>query len=281
MSRHFDRRAFGGALRARRELLGYSTRDVADRAHVSQSYVVALEGSRSSRDSQGSSPTVDVVLRLAAALLLDPVLLVAGAVRTSGPHVLVVAEDDGASLLDALVASVGDVDAWVTAGQRADLRGRHEHVTLHADDAQIYDPQAVALAVEQELLGFVSTIEGQRLAMVFSESASMLTEATASILDAEHSWSHMVSNAVWSAGAHPAWNFCVYELDTIKRMADPLTASLELIRTHDEVWTARNSTLVKKGSGRLRLLQHLRPPGTPTHHWREICDKQLARLSAN
>ncbi|MCB0998127.1 MAG: hypothetical protein KDB40_02425 [Acidimicrobiales bacterium] len=101
----------------------------------------------------------------------------------------------------------------------------------------------------------------------------------ASIIEAEHDWSHVVSNAVWSAGAHPAWNFCVYELDVIKRMVDPLTASLELIRTHDAVWTARDDILVTKGSGQLRLLQRLRPAGMPVHHWRQVCEKQLARTS--
>ena len=66
-----DARGFGRALRERRAELGYSTRSLALAAGVSQSYVVALEGSRSSRDVAGPRPTIDLVVRLAALLPVE------------------------------------------------------------------------------------------------------------------------------------------------------------------------------------------------------------------
>lgn len=280
VNRYFDREAFGRELRGQRESLGLSTRDVAGRAQVSQSYVVALEGSRSSRDERGPSPTIDVVLRLAAALQLEPTALVARAVRESGPHILCVAEDSAESLLTSLFATIDDVDTWVTAGERCDPMGRHEHLSLHAGDASAFDAQAVALAIEEELLGLGTTIEGRRLAMVFSEPESILAEATDAILAVEHDWSRMVSNAVWTAGAHPAWNVCVYELAAIQQMTDPLAACLDLIRTHDAVWTARGDALETQDGGQFRLLQHLRPAGMARRQWHEQCERALAHQSA-
>jgi len=279
VNRYFDREAFGRELRRQRESLGLSTRDVAGRAQVAQSYVVALEGSRSSRDERGPSPTIDVVLRLAAALQLEPTALVARAVREGGPHILCVAEDSAESLLISLIAAIDDVDTWVTAGERCNPMGRFEHLSFHAGDASAFDAQAVAMAIEEELLGLGTTIEGRRLGMVFSES-TILTETTDAILEVEHDWSRMVSNAVWTAGAHPAWNVCVYELATIQQMTDPLAACLELIHTHDAVWTARDNALETKDGGQFRLLQHLRPAGMGRRQWREQCERELARHPA-
>ena len=65
----FDGVRFAHALIAARRQLGRSTRDIAKRADVSQPYVVALE--RAARGVDGPTPTIDVLVRLAAALDLS------------------------------------------------------------------------------------------------------------------------------------------------------------------------------------------------------------------
>jgi hypothetical protein len=208
-------------------------------------------------------------------------VLLQHSIRRGGPHVLVVVEDDGASLMDTLISSVDDVETWVTAGHRAASHALVNHISLHADDTTTYDPDAVAMAIDRELGALAPVIDGKRLGVVFSEAESTLIDAADTIVDVEYDWSQLVSDAAWSAGAHPAWNLCVYELDAIKQMADPLRMSLELIRTHDTVWTAADRAVRRNGAGSRRLLQQLRPPDTRADHWREICEKQLARISTN
>jgi transcriptional regulator with XRE-family HTH domain len=276
---HFDARGFGRALRERREELGYSTRDLAHLAGVSQSYVVALEGSRSSRDAAGPSPTIDVLARLASALGTEPAALLAPSVHRSGPHVLLVVEDDGASLFGVAKSFAADVDTWVTAGHRRDTAEADHHIALHLDASGPYDHGEVALAIDHGLATLSPVIDGQRLGLIFSEDPSVLIEETAAVLDAEHDWSAMVSRAACSAGARSAWNLCVYELDVLRQMTDPLAASLELIRSHDTVWTTSGSSLHRNRAASMRLLQHLRPPRTSAEHWRQICTKQLDRIS--
>lgn len=284
---HFDAPRFGRALKERREGLGYSTRDLAQRAGVSQSYVVALEGSRSSRDAAGPSPTIDVLVRLASALGSEPAALLEPSVHRSGPHVLLVVEDDGASLFDvakSFIADQGDaadaagVDSWVTAGHRRDMAEADHHIPLHLG-AGPYDRAEVARAIDHGLATLGPVIDGRRLGLIFSEDPSVLIDEAAAVLAAEHDWSAMVGRAVCAAGARPAWNLCVYELDVLRQMADPFAASLELIQSHDAVWTTCGSSLHRNRAASMRLLRHLRPPRTSAEHWRQICTKQLDRIS--
>ena len=278
---HFDARGFGRALRERRAELGYSTRSLALAAGVSQSYVVALEGSRSSRDVAGPRPTIDLVVRLASALRVEPTALLAPFMHRSGPHVLVVVEDDGAGLFEAATALADGVDTWVSAGHRRSPAGPARHIELHGDQAATYDAEAVDAALRGGLAALGPAVNGERVGIVFSESPSVLLDDTEAVLHAEHRWSAMVGDAVCAAGGRPAWNLCVYELDVLRRMADPFAASLDLIRSHDTVWTTNGTAVRRHRAASMRLLQHFRPEHTRADHWRQVCRKQLDRIAAN
>ena len=94
---------------------------MAQLAGVSQSYVVALEGSRSSRGAAGPTPTLDVLARLASALGIEPSVLLGPSIHRAGPHVLLVVENDGAGLFGVVDSFVDDVDTWVSAGHRSEV----------------------------------------------------------------------------------------------------------------------------------------------------------------
>ena len=250
-------------------------------AGVSQSYVVALEGSRSSRDGVGPVPTIDVLVRLASALGQTPTDLLSQATAASGPHVLLIV--DSATTLAAHVTTtlVDGVDTWISAGERADTVTSGHHIDLHHAKANAYKPEAVAAAIERGLHGLSPSVAGKRVGVVFSESAQVLLGSTDTIVDFEHDWGHVVSRAAWSAGALVAWNICVYELDVIKRMSDPLRCSLDLITSHDTVWTTNGHTVLRNRDGAMRLLRHLRPTNTAAADWRAFCHEQLQQISYN
>jgi transcriptional regulator with XRE-family HTH domain len=277
---NFDARGFGQQLRKRRRSLGYSTREVARRAGVSQSYVVALEGSRSSRDVTGPSPTIDVLAGLASALEIEPWALLEPALRRAGPHVLLVVEDDGEGLFDAARSAIRDVDLWVSAGRRRDPDHPRPHLSLCSGTGDRYDRDQVAAGLQADLAALNPLVDGRRLGLVFSEREEVLLAATEDVLEIEQVWSAMVGRAVWSAGAHPAWTLCVYELDVLQRMGDPVAASLDLMSSHDRVWTTKRRTVHRGRTACTRVLRPMRPPGTRADHWREVCARHIDRLAA-
>lgn len=255
----FDARVFGRELRGRRSALGMSTRELARRARVSQAYVVAVEGSRSSRDPYGPCPTVDVVTRLATALGTNPADLLASAWRSTGPHVLVVIEHDVDSPFDVLSAATDAVDLWVSAGHRRAAPGSL-HVSLHDDEPTAYGRDTVEKALATGLAALTPAVDGQRLGLIFSESDSILLDATDTVLELEHGWCELTDRQVRAAGAQTAWNLCLYDLDVLRRMVDPVSTSQSLIASHDTVWTLDGRTLRRDRPAAKRLLELVGAP---------------------
>ena len=93
--------------------------------------------------------------------------------------------------------------------------------------------------------------------MVFSETPSVLLGATDTMLALEHEWCDLVSESVRAAGAEPAWNLCVYELEVLQRMADPVATGNDLISSHDTVWCSRGSSLLRDRAAASRLFDLL------------------------
>lgn len=277
---HFDVRRFGQELKDRREALGFSTRQMARFAGVSQAYVVALEGSKSSRDSSGPCPTVEVLVSIAAALRLHPSELLHSSLRRSGPHVLLVVEGSDAYKLEAAISQVEDVGMWITAGEQTAFAGRWPHIDLHSTDKPGYALDTITAALRRGLSGLSSQATDRRVGLVFSESDSVLLGSTDEVLAAEHRWKTMVSRSVWAVDAEPTATVCVYELDVVRRMQDPLAASLDLIRSHDSVWALDGERTSRGRRGAMRLLQGVRPPGRRADEWRLACTQQLDRLAA-
>lgn len=244
-----------------------STRDLARAAQVSQAYVVALEGSRSSRDPFGPSPTIDVVARLATALGTEPAVLLDPSLRRSGPHVLVIVEDDGDGLFELLHSRLGNVDGWVSAGNRKATPAGH-HIRLHDGRPSSYRRERIAASIHDGLAELAPTLHGQRVGMVFSETPSVLLHATDAVMAVEGEWCELVADAVRAAGAEPAWNLCVYELDVLRQMPDPIATSTQLIGCHDTVWCTRGNSVLRDRAAASRLFEQLHPPTTRPHRSR-------------
>ena len=277
---HFDVRWFGSEIRARRRALGYSTRQMARAAGVSQPYVVALESSKSSRDPSGPCPTVDVLVNFASALQLHPSELLRWSLRQAGPHVLLVTDDEGSDVVGIVGSHVEKVDVWVSAGTDTSYEGRGPHIDLHTTGQEPYQLDKIGATLRSGLSEFSSEVKDRRVGLVFSESDSVLLGSTDEVLEAEHHWQAMVSRSVWAANAEPSAIVCVYNLDVVRRMHDPLAASLDLIQSHDLIWTAKGHRLSRGRAAAMRLLQGVRPPGTRADDWRHTCAQHLDDLTA-
>ena len=84
----FDPIGFAQWLFAQRKERGWSTRELAIRAGISQPYVVALERARAGEARRGPTPTVDVVAALAHALDKNILDIFVYSLRPVGRHVL-------------------------------------------------------------------------------------------------------------------------------------------------------------------------------------------------
>ena len=117
----FDAVRLAQLLADRRKQLGLTTRQIAQRANISQPYVVALERPRNgfnTNSAKSPSPTVDMIARLANALQMSANELFSLAIRPAGKHILLFMEDDTMTSLDR---------ARNTAMQSAtDKRRRHD-----------------------------------------------------------------------------------------------------------------------------------------------------------
>ena len=125
-----------------------------------------------------------------------------------------------------------------------------------------------------------SQAKGRRVGLAFSEPDSVLLGSTDEVLKAEHDWKAMVSRSLWAVDAEPTATLCVYELEVVRRMPDPLEASLDLIRSHDSVWTVNGEKTSRGRRAAMRLLQGVRPPERRADEWRLACARHLDRLTA-
>ena len=293
----FDPAGFARAVAARRAERGLSTRVLAARAGVSQSYVVSLERARAAdtRRPTSQTPTVEVLARLAAALDLEPGDLLAAALRRRGRHVLLVADDAHRSSLDRArnasrhLAGVDTVDEWVWAGSTtdgdADVEHPHRRIDLRRSGTRgrrHYDPRAIRRSLRDELGAFGSELEGASLGLVFAETSDVLAglDAPDVLLQFEHQWSDTVTAAADGVGAHAVVNVCVYDPAGIATLAAPVDAALSLLRSHDEVWAAWGDELVVGDDAALHLLARIRPSGVGSDAWMRDARRLVEELRA-
>jgi len=280
----FDAVRLAQLLTDRRRQLGLSTRQLAQRANISQPYVVALERSRGGVDTNSPmspSPTVDMIARLADALHMSANELFSLAIRPAGKHILLLMEDDMMTSLDrARNASMKNATAtdktpqeWLCAGGPTD-HNKHEgqnciSIKLHRDINNAYKPKAIAASLDNELSRHQSDILGSDVGIVFDETSSLMNHVhnPMSIVEFEHDWSRVVSDATQKVGAFAAWNICVYRIDNLLSLHNPAKVAQDLLFSHDNVWSARNKSVITGKTAAKRLLTLVRPKNISTANW--------------
>jgi transcriptional regulator with XRE-family HTH domain len=237
----FNPVGFATLLNAKRHQLGWSTRELAQRAKISQPYVVALERARNtnSKTKKTPTPTVDVIAQLAFALNIDANTLFNQSMQISSRHVLLIVDHSATNPLQIVKqASINQPQTWLCAEKSGDI-------DLRQTKSRLYKPADITHALNSELQNLRSKIANQTLGLIFSETSGAMTEFDnpQAVLKFENKWADVVDRAVTAAGAQAAFNVCVYKITDLKKLANPTKAINELFEVHDEVWSYTNSTL--------------------------------------
>ena len=237
----FNSAGFATLLNEKRHQLGLSTRELAQRAKISQPYVVALERARNtnSKTKKTPTPTVDVIAQLAFALNIDANTLFNQAMQISSRHVLLIVDHSATTPLEIVKqASINQPQTWLCAEKTGDI-------DLRQTKSRIYKPADITLALNSELQKLRSRIASQTLGLVFSDTSEVMTEFDnpQAVLKFENKWADVVNRAVTAAGAQAAFNVCVYKIADLNKLTNPTKAINELFEVHDEVWSYTNSKL--------------------------------------
>ena len=282
----FDPVRFAQLLSDRRHQLGLTTRQLARRANISQPYVVALERSRHGVDAKRNgnispSPTVDMIARLAKALQMNAQDLFSLAIRPAGKHILLLMEDNAMTSLErARNASkrsasnkTENPQEWLCAGGQADRTNRKDQdylsISLHRDINNAYKPKAIATSLGNELSRHQAKISGSDIGIVFDETSLLMNHVNnpMSIVEFEHDWSRVVTDASQSVGAFAALNVCVYRIDNLLELHNPAEVAQDLLRSHDNVWSARSKSVITGAVAAKRLLSLVRPKNVSVTNW--------------
>jgi transcriptional regulator with XRE-family HTH domain len=242
----FDPIGFAQWLFAQRKERGWSTRDLAERAGISQPYVVALERARSGEARRGPTPTVDVVAALAHALDKDILDMFVYSLRPVGRHVLLVTQGKATPPLDILRAESGEtVDNWV------------HPITLHREKSATYDKKKISQQLSTELAEMKDGIDGKNVGLVFTETSNVMQYVSnpQAVIDFEHKWADVVAEAVKSVGGHAAWNVCVYTADSMQNLPKGEESVNVLFETHNEIWYASGDEVVIGETAKQKILQ--------------------------
>jgi len=242
----FDSVGFASLLNNKRNQLGWSTRELAQRAKISQPYVVALERARNSKSKtkKTPTPTVDVIAQLAFALDIDANTLFTRAMKIASRHVLLVIDETAPTPLKIVQqASINQPQNWLCAAKSGDI-------SLRRKKSRHYKPEDIAQALNTELQNLRNKIANQTLGLIFSETSEAMTEFDnpQAVLKFEHKWADVVDKAATSVGAQSAFNICVYKIADLKTLTNPTKAFDELVQVHDEFWTYTNSVLALSDS---------------------------------
>ena len=278
----FDAVRLAQLLADRRKQLGLTTRQIAQRANISQPYVVALERSRNgfnTNSAMSPSPTVDMIARLANALQMSANELFSLAIRPAGKHILLFMEDDMMTSLDrarntALQSATDKTPhEWLCAGGPVDRNNHLDQscisINLHRDTNNAYKPKAIKASLSNELSRHQSDISGSDVGIVFDETSSLMNHVNnpMSIVEFEHDWSRVVTDATQKVGAFAAWNICVYRIDNLLSLHNAAEVAHDLLRSHDNVWSARNKSVVTGRTAAKRLLTLMRPKDVSVTSW--------------
>ncbi|MFM2235965.1 MAG: hypothetical protein RL296_1624 [Actinomycetota bacterium] len=228
----FDPIGFAQWLFNERKLRGWSTRELSQRAGISQPYVVALERARAGEERRGPTPTVDVVAALAHALDKNLLDMFVFSLRPVAQHVLLVTQGSATPPLDILRAESGEtVDNWVQ--------------------------KKISKQLTTEITNMKDAISGKNIGLVFTETSNVMQHVSnpQAIIDFEHKWADVVAEAVKSVGGHASWNVCVYTADSMQNLPKGEESVNVLFDTHNEIWYAHNDNVVIGDVAKQKILQ--------------------------
>ncbi len=178
---------------------------------------------------------------------------------------LLVVDESVRSPLDVVAGHTTGATRWVWAGSRpsGDAANRHRHrsINLRREGTTGYDRNAIVAALNRELQDLCTEQPEESVGLIFADTSEVMSslDDPSPVIDFEREWADIVARAAWSAGTHAAWNVCVYRIDALRNLADPVTAALDLIRHHDDVWVSSGGRFAHGDRGRLRLLHHMHP----------------------
>ena len=222
-----------------------------------------------------------MITRLATALRMSANDLFLQAVRPAGKHVLLFMEDDMVTSLErARAASLKSAEAtdktpqeWLCAGGSTDHVTHKGHnclsINLHRDINNAYKPKAITASLSNELSRHQANISGSDIGIVFDETSSLMNHVNnpMSIVEFEHDWKQVVTDATQAIGAFAAWNICVYRIDNLLSLHNPAEVAQDLLRSHDNVWSARNKSITTGNTAAKRLLTLVRPQDVSAKSW--------------
>ena len=230
-----DRAAFARALAEGRHAVGCSTRELARRARISQAYVVALEAGQ-------RTPTIDVLARLAEAISAEPAHLLRRSLRQRARHVMLVVDHPHTAAMKAATRFARhEVDQWVWASSSGHTPAEVPHrIDLRRGTRRGYRPVDIARSLGRELQSIQLPSDTDRLGLVFADTSSVMCALPdpSVVTDFEHGWADVVDTAVTANGLTAAVNVCVYRLDDLRSLPESVDATLDIIRSHDTVWSA-------------------------------------------
>ena len=242
----FDPIGFAQWLFAQRKERGWSTRDLAVRAGISQPYVVALERARAGEERRGPTPTVDVVAALAHALDKNILDIFVYSLRPVGRHVLLVTQGKATPPMDVLRAESGiTADSWIYP------------ISVHREKSATYDQKKISKQLNTEVTNMKDVIGGKNIGLVFTETSNVMQHVSnpQAIIDFEHKWADVVAEAVKSVGGHAAWNVCVYTAASMNALPGGAASAQVLFDTHSEVWFASGDDVTIGESAKQKILQ--------------------------
>jgi transcriptional regulator with XRE-family HTH domain len=264
-AQEFDGPGLAQFIRGARQEQQLSTRDLARQSGVSQAYVVALERACTANSGTGPSPTptVDVLTKLAFALGIPADLLFRKSTRLRHQHVLLIADEPMVGSMAAIMrAASPGVTTWLATSpnQSVEDDNRLLPIRLHApsirrDRTYHYDSVRVERKLQNELRRHGALLAGAEVGLVFDEMSTVMAalDDPNVILHEERRWAEKVNAAASEVGAHAVWNICVYDVDALRSLPNPIEATNGLIESHDQVWHIRGRQLTKK-QGALRNL---------------------------
>lgn len=239
----YSAREFARIVVARRRECGWSMRDVASRAGISQPYLVGLERALREPDRAIPMPSVDVFTRVVEALGLDPVETYSAVIGGHGDHVLVVTDGtDGVRALERLRREWGAaVDEWIWFGDDGrDRSAGMRRMSLRTLREPTYVPERVEAALRNRLRRARPSLQGRRLGMVFADTGALMARFgnANTIADFEDRWLRVAAHASARAGASAVVNACGYDLAHLREIGDPAGTLQRLVEAHTAVWLA-------------------------------------------